>query len=229
MTGCPVLLSQPMARAAAAVVRDLLRADDRLAGELRALAAHRTTDRPPGHGILVDDISEISLTGQLAHGVGHQVRARIRAFHGDLVVSNAVPPAGFDDYTRLLGLGSVQWIHPGTGPRVCADALRSADSLGRLVEFASTRTAYVSPYMASDGAWDLVRELSQATGRAVPMVARGWRAVHEGIIAVAGGPRRDHCGRSDWWQRGLWAGCGRIGGRREVRLKRTQSLGQAPG
>jgi hypothetical protein len=170
MTGCPVPLSQPMVRAAAVVARDLLRADDRLAGELRTLAAHRTTDRPPGHGILVDDISEISLTGQLAHGVGHQVRARIRAFHGDLVVSNAVPPAGFDDYTRLLGLGSVHWIHPGTGPRVCADALRSADSLGRLVEFATTRTAYVSPYMASDGAWDLVRELSQATGRAVPMV-----------------------------------------------------------
>lgn len=159
-----------MARAAAAVARDLLRGDDRLAGELRSLTAHRSTDRPPGHGIVVDDISEISLTGQLAHGVGHQVRARIRALHGDLVVSNAVPPDGFDDYTRSLGLGSVQWIHPGQGPRVCADALGSADSLRRLIEFVSTRTAYVSPYMASDGAWGLVRELSRATGRAVPMV-----------------------------------------------------------
>lgn len=163
-------VSRSMVSAAAAVARDLLRADDRLAGELHGLAAHRTTDRPPGHGILVDDISEISLTGQLAHGAGHQVRARIRAADGDLVLSNTVPPPGFDDYARQLGLGSVHWIHPGAGPRVCADTLRSADSLGRLIEFTTTRTVYVSPYMASDGAWDLVRELSRATGRAVPMV-----------------------------------------------------------
>ncbi|MER6949538.1 hypothetical protein ABT294_36550 [Nonomuraea sp. NPDC000554] len=137
--------------------------------EFDALAAHRD-HLAPGPAVVLEDSADIPLIDRLPAAEGFQLRARIRAGDGDLVLANPRPPRGFEEYyADRLGLGRVRWLHPGAGLELSASTLRSDACMRELVERARAGGLHVKPYLASEAVWDLVTALSRAAGAPLPV------------------------------------------------------------
>jgi hypothetical protein len=124
----------------------------------------------------LDDISGIPLVDRF-HDVSFlEDRARLRAGQGDFVATCTPRNPDFERYCeQQLGLGSVKWLHvpPQADPKAVATACWvDAEVRRRLTTgLRAGRYAYLHPYVGNQAVWALAVLLSQASGRAVRVVA----------------------------------------------------------
>jgi hypothetical protein len=123
-----------------------------------------------GRAVLFDDYSAIRLMNQISYPDGFQLRARLRAGDGDVIVCRPRPPSGFDEYySARLRLGDPVWLHPDSGADLCTAAWDDSRTSAALVE-AARSGAYLHPYHACEAAWQLAERLSRAAHRSVPVL-----------------------------------------------------------
>jgi hypothetical protein len=133
-----------------------------------------TVDRVQGLGVQIDDLSGIPLIEQLPVAAALQLRARMRAQSGDVVLSNLEPPRGYEAYNQdRLGLGHATWLQPNCekgSMTVTRDCLASTECLDVLAGLLSGRGGYVHPYVSFEDVWLLAQELAGRSGSKVSVV-----------------------------------------------------------
>lgn len=160
-----------------------LRRVEALAAELREelpelqrdaqFAPHRPSALVDGRSLVLDDLGEIRW-GQEDHDLSHyQDRARMRAADGDLVVTHAPPPAGYETYCRdWLGLGSVEWLHPRSESPHLSLACWRDDGVRKILTHTlrAGRLQYLHPHMGTFSTWELATLLHGDAGRPLHVV-----------------------------------------------------------
>jgi hypothetical protein len=118
--------------------------------------------------VQLDDSSEIGLCDQLQMPEAFQLRGRLRAVEGDIVVSGFRPPKGYEEYNAtFLGLGGVEWVLANDDVALARSTWNTERCFRRLVEVAVRRPMYIHPYMASRDVWELANRLSSASGESI--------------------------------------------------------------
>jgi hypothetical protein len=129
---------------------------------------------PRGIGIHLEDVGAIPRIDQLPGASWYQLRARVRAGEGDLVLSTRPAPPGYEHYNReRLGLGEVRWVlarDGGKGAEVARCAGQDPECFELLTGLARGSETYLHPYMADGDVWELSRRLTVAVGRSVPVL-----------------------------------------------------------
>jgi len=143
--------------------------------DLLKYASSVVVDDLCGRGIHLDDSSRIPLIERLPMAAGFQLRARLRAASGDVVLSNCEPPRAYESYNSdRLGLGSTMWLQPGYNKESMAvtdDCLASAECLETLARLlAVSGGGYIHPYVSFEEIWLLAQELSNRSNSTVSVV-----------------------------------------------------------
>jgi hypothetical protein len=127
---------------------------------------------PRGVGVHIEDLSSIPRIAELPGAVGLQLRARLRASAGDLVLATQAPPLQYEEYNvEDLELGRVRWLLVEDGGiEVARSAWRDRSCFGELVELVRRRPIHIHPYIACDEVWELAARLSHASGTLVPVL-----------------------------------------------------------
>jgi len=125
----------------------------------------------PDLGIQIDDSSSIPLIAELPMASGFQLRARLRAAAGDIILSNCEPPAGYEAYNAdHLDLGHATWLRPSADQdrmTVAKDCLANVTCLDILARALSQKGGYLHPYLSTEEIWQLAAELTGRSGSGV--------------------------------------------------------------
>lgn len=129
----------------------------------------RSSGAPPT--LHVDDFSAIPFLQGIVGVEFYQLRARVRAGHGDMYGATVLEDPSYAAYCRdRLGFGDPAFIHAEpvhTPSQVCL-ALRRGDAFRAIC--ARTQAAgglYIHPYMGSEPAWQLAWDVAAQTGEPV--------------------------------------------------------------
>lgn len=180
MFGLPIVPHyepQPEAGAVERVIRQAeeLRREVALLAPDPGFAPLQATHLDEGPSLHLDDLGEIPHleTGRDASFL--QDRARLRAGTGDIVVTHAPPPDGYEEYCReRLGLGEVDWLIPAVGQPTRIALAAWQDRAVRRELLHALRGAglrYVHPDMGCFAAWELAALLQKAGRRPVRVIA----------------------------------------------------------
>jgi hypothetical protein len=127
---------------------------------------------PRGRGVHLEDLSSIPLVSELSGASGFQLRARLRAASGDVVLATRQPPTHYEEYNASgLGLGGAHWLVAGGGELAVARAAwRDRTCFAELTRLARLGPIYLHPYIAAEEVWELADRLRRSAGCPVPVL-----------------------------------------------------------
>ncbi|MFT5433132.1 MAG: hypothetical protein ACI9OJ_003837 [Myxococcota bacterium] len=113
----------------------------------------------------IDDLSGIPFLDDVVGVERYQLRARVRARHGDIFAATCPEMTDYEAYNERLGLGSVTFVHAPNpeSPIEVARACSASKPLAELATIAhSAGGMTVHPYMGIAPVWELAEAISNA-------------------------------------------------------------------